>query len=112
MNCTRLLHGTFVFSLSLPQAVHAQGTLADYERAAALKAKYEAAALNIPEKASWLDGDRFWYRKSVAGGHVFVIVNALTNAKSPAFDHDKLAASLNKAAGTSFNAATLPFANI
>jgi len=106
MNRTRL------FSLFLPFAVYAQGTLADYQRAGMLRARYQAAALNIPETPSWLDKGRFWYRKSVAGGHEFVMVDASTGAKAPAFDHEKLAASLSKAANASYTAVTLPFNTI
>jgi hypothetical protein len=40
------------------------------------------------------------------------MVDAGTNAKSPAFDHEKLAASLSKAAGASFTSVTLPFTTI
>jgi hypothetical protein len=92
MNYTRLFLTTIVLTLTFSRIAIAQGTLADYQRAAGLRAKYEAAALNIPERATWLEGDRFWYRKSVPGGHTFVIVDAATDAKSPAFDHEKLAA--------------------
>ena len=95
--------------LFLPHLANAQGTLADYQRAAGLKKKYEAAALNIPERPSWLEGDRFWYRKSVPGGHAFLIVDAASMAKTPAFDHERLAASLSKAAGATYTAVTLPF---
>jgi dipeptidyl aminopeptidase/acylaminoacyl peptidase len=106
MNRTRL------FSLFLPFAVYAQGTLADYQRAGTLRTRYQAAALNIPETPTWLEKGRFWYRKSVAGGHEFVMVDASTGAKAPAFDHVKLAASLSKAANASYTAVTLPFNTI
>jgi dipeptidyl aminopeptidase/acylaminoacyl peptidase len=96
----------------LPCASEAQGTLADYQRAAGLRAKYEAASLNIPEKPTWLEGNRFWYRKSVPGGHAFVVVDPASAAKSPAFDHEKLAASLSKAAGATFTSIKLPFSNV
>jgi dienelactone hydrolase len=110
MNYIRLLLTTIVLAISLSR-VDAQGTLADYQRAYGLRAKYQEAARNIPEKPSWLPGNRFWYRKSVPGGHVFVMVDAATSAKSPAFDHEKLATSLSKAAGASYTSVTLPFSN-
>jgi len=109
MNLIRLFSKTLLF---LPFAVYAQGTLADYQRAGTLRTRYQAAALNIPETPSWLDKGRFWYRKSVAGGHEFVMVDAATGAKAPAFDHEKLAASLSKAANASYTAVTLPFNTI
>jgi dipeptidyl aminopeptidase/acylaminoacyl peptidase len=103
------LFAGFVF---LPLTAQAQGTLADYQRAAALRAKYQAAAMNIPETPSWLDGTRFWYRKSVPGGHQFVMVDAGTGAKTSPFDHEKLAASLSKGTGTAYTAVTLPFTTL
>jgi dipeptidyl aminopeptidase/acylaminoacyl peptidase len=93
-------------------SLYAQGTLADYQRAASLREKYQSAALNIPEAPHWFDDGRFWYRKSVQGGHVFVTVTATTGAKQPSFDHEKLAAALSNAAGKSYTAVTLPFNTI
>ena len=40
------------------------------------------------------------------------MVDASTGAKAPAFDHEKLAASLSKAANASYTAVTLPFNTI
>lgn len=93
---------------TLPPLV-AQGTLADYQRASGIRKIYEAAARNIPETPRWLDSNSFWYRKSVKGGHEFVKVEAATGRKTPLFDHEKLAASLSKAAAASYTALTLPF---
>jgi len=112
MNYKRLFLTAIVLALTLPRFAGAQGTLIDYQRAAGLRAKYEAAALNIPERTTWLEGDRFWYRKSAPGGHAFVIVDAATHAQSPAFDHERLAASLSKAAGATFTPVKLPFSTI
>src|SRR5215471_12236417 len=92
--------------LLLPMSVRAQGTLADYQRAATLRAKYQAAALNIPETPNWVDGSHFWYRKSVAGGHAFVMVDASTAANTAAFDHGKLAISLSKVTGENYTSVT------
>lgn len=112
MNYTRWILTIMVVTLFLPRNMKAQGTLADYQRAAALRAKYQEAALNIPERPTWLEENRFWYRKSVPGGHAFVMVDAGTHAKSPAFDHEKLAASLSKAAGAAYTSVTLPFSTV
>ena len=73
----------------------AQGSLADYERANGLREKYSGLAVNVPERATWIGSTtRFWYRKTVKGGNEFVLVDAETRAKKPAFDHEKLAAAL------------------
>lgn len=91
-------------------AAYAQGTLADYERVSGLRLKLQGLAINIPERASWIGStSRFWYRKSVKGGNEFVLVEAETLTKKPAFDHEKLAASLSTAAGQQYSATRLPF---
>ena len=62
----------------------------------------------------WFEGDtKFWYRNALRGGaSEFVLVDAEKGARQPAFDHEKLAAALSKAAGKEFKADHLPFTNI
>ena len=92
---------------------YGQGTLADYERASGLREKFQNLAPGVPESASWIAStSRFWYRKTVPGGHEFELVDAATLARRPAFDHEKLAAALSKAAGGTFTARKLPFREI
>ncbi len=91
--------------------VDAQVTRADYERAAQLRDKYKGLALNLTDTPNWVEGsDTFWYRTTVEGGHAFVLVEAYTKLKKPAFDHDKLAATLSSANGEKYTGVTLPFA--
>src|SRR5438105_3488187 len=86
--------------LFLPTIIYAQVTQADYERANGLRNKLQGLAINVPENPNWIgDTSRCWYRKSVKGGNEFVLVDAETAAKKPAFDHEKLAAALSEAAG-------------
>ncbi|HEY3384388.1 MAG TPA: prolyl oligopeptidase family serine peptidase [Vicinamibacterales bacterium] len=88
----------------------AQGTLAEYRRAGELREKYQSQALDVPEPATWVGKtNRFWYRRTVKGGHQFVLVDADTQQRRPAFDHEKLAASLSAAATRKYSAVTLPF---
>jgi len=90
--------------------LHAQGTLADYERAGGLREKYTSLAANLAERANWIgQSSRFWYRKAVKGGNEFVVVDAETLAKKPAFDHERLAAALSAAANEKYTALKLPF---
>ena len=99
--------------LLLPALVSAQVTRADYERANNVRAKFQGLAVNVPERANWIDQTtRFWYRKSVKGGNEFVLVDAETAAKRPAFDHEKLAAALSAAANEKYEALKLPFQTI
>lgn len=99
--------------LLLPTIIYAQGIRADYERANKLRDKFQGLAVNVPERVSWIGTtSRFWYRKSVKGGNEFVLIDAETLTKKPAFDHAKLAASLSAAAGEKYTPLTLPFMSI
>ena len=94
----------------LPVFLSAQGKLADYERASALRDKVEGLALNVMGRVTWIDTtSRFWYRKTIQGGSEFEIVDAATLTKKPAFDHAKLAASLSAAAGEKYTGLKRPF---
>jgi len=96
--------------LFLPAIASAQVTQADYERAASLRTKYQGLAVNIVDRPTWIGKtNHFWYRKSVKGGNEFVLVDAETLTKKPAFDHEKLAASLSGLTGKKYTAITLPF---
>jgi dipeptidyl aminopeptidase/acylaminoacyl peptidase len=91
----------------------AQGKMQDYERAFALREKFENAVINMPDRAVWIEKTpRFWYRRTVKSGHEFVLVDAEKASRNPAFDHEKLAAALNKETGEKFTAVTLPFRSI
>lgn len=88
----------------------AQVTPADYQRAANLRNKYKGLVVDAAETPVWVKGThRFFYRKSVVGGFVMMMVDADKQSKAPAFDHEKMAAELSKASGEKYEAATLPF---
>src|SRR6266581_4236964 len=56
---------------------------------------------------------RFWYRNDLrAGAKEFIVVDAETGRRQPAFDHQRLAAALTKNAGEEFKADHLPFSEI
>jgi len=91
----------------------ADGTRDDYTRANTLRERYQDAALGMVDASGWIGkAHRFWYRRSVKGGHEFLVVDAETQQKQPAFDHTKLAASLSQATGRTYTAVTLPFNTI
>ena len=99
-----------VLFLSLTLFLPAQGTRADYERAAGLQKKLEYLTEGVVDRSAWIgDTSRFWYRKTVKGGVEFVVMDAESLTKKPAFDHQKLAASLSAASGEIFSALRLPF---
>ena len=63
-------------------------------------------------RATWLPGDRFWYRNQTANGSEFILVDAAKGTKAPAFDHAAVAAALTTAMGKPVTAARLPFTQI
>ena len=98
--------------VALPLPSFAQGTIADYQRAMGLREKYQGLAINAPEPATWLEKEsKFWYRRSVKGGNEFILADAATQAKQPAFDHAKLAERLTALVEPEkpYTAVTLPF---
>jgi dipeptidyl aminopeptidase/acylaminoacyl peptidase len=68
-------------------------------------------ALLIPH---WFgNNSRFWYRNDLRGGaKEFIVVDVERGIRAPAFDHQKLAAGLAKAAGSPYQADRLPFDRI
>ena len=84
--------------LLMPRPAIAQGTLEDYRRAATVRQRLEGLTVSVAEAPTWIDGtNRFWYRRSVTGGNDFVLVDAATQQKQPAFDHAGLATGLSQA---------------
>ena len=99
--------------LCTPLPAATQGTLADYARANSLGERLQGLVVDIAERPSWIgETTRFWYRKTVEGGHNFLLVDAETQAKGPAFDHERLAstiAALPAFAEDTISALDLPF---
>ena len=88
----------------------AQGTLADYQRAMALRDRYEPLATGVTDQVRWVyDTHKVVYRKTVRGGTEFVVADAETKAQAPAFDHAKLAAGLSAALKREVLPLDLPF---
>jgi len=103
--------GTVTAAGLFASTILAQGTLADYQRGQELQRKSRGLVVNAPGAANWIgDSDHFWYYRSVQGGTEFLLVDATTAAKKPAFDHDKLATAINGASGGHYTGLTLPFA--
>src|SRR5262249_35444443 len=90
----------------------AQGTAADYERASTVAERTDGLVLDLADTPHWIAGNKFWYRKTVKGGAEFVLVDAATAQRRPAFDHDKLATVLGTATKHTYTATTLPFTTL
>ena len=103
-------------AICTPLPAAAQGTLADYRRADGLGDRLQGLVVDVAERPSWIgEANRFWYRKTVEGGHSFVLVDAETEAKGPAFDHERLASTLSALpafAEEAISALELPFDRI
>lgn len=60
---------------------------------------------------TWAKPDHFWWRRTAPGGHLWLTVDAKHGAKSPLFDHQRLAIELSLRTGYEFTPLTLPFAD-
>jgi dipeptidyl-peptidase 4 len=57
----------------------------------------------------WMDDDQFWYRATVADGTEFMFADPANGVRKPAFDHERLAATLDEALERDVSAFDLPF---
>jgi dipeptidyl-peptidase 4 len=91
-------------------AAQARLTAADYQRAEAfMSGNLDSRLFRASANPNWTEGDRFWYRTRVDGGHEFVAVNPARGTREPAFDHSRLAAALSRTIGLSYEPLRLPF---
>lgn len=86
----------------------------DYIRAEALLAdRVGNLVLNERVVPHWIGSrDEFWYRRETPSGQEFVIVDAASGRKRPAFDHRKIARELTRLTGKPVDAARLPFESL
>jgi dipeptidyl-peptidase-4 len=89
----------------------AQGTLEDYQRAEKfLPGNVRHLVYTADVNPHWIEKtNRFWYRKTGLQGTEFILVDAEQNTSGPAFDHERLAESLSRAAKQDYEASALPF---
>ena len=86
---------------------------ADFARSEGLRDAWMYLTKNVADPARWIGNtSKFVYRKTVPGGFSFVVMDARTQEKRPAFDQDRLAAGLGKASGTTYPALRLPFTDV
>ena len=104
-----------LFAATLPGSAQSRATVTveDYQRAEKYL-NYNTTPLvsNGPVRATWLPGDRFWYRNTNATGSEFFLVDAAKGTKAPAFNHAAVAAALTTAMGKPVSATQLPFQQI
>lgn len=92
----------------------AQGTRADYERAAGLRQQVRNRVYRDTVEPHWFDGgSRFWYRvRTGPGEHEFVLVDAEAGLRQPAFEHARLAEALAAAGFRGVRAEQLPLEDL
>lgn len=93
-------------ALALPVGAAAQGGVADYNRAYALRAKYSDNQVFYHRvSAQWIGAtNRFWYVRNTPEGDRYVIVDATRAERKPLFDETRLATALGKATGRQVDA--------
>ena len=84
-------------------------TAADYARAEKFLGFDTRPLVFHNIRPAWLPDGRFWYRDSSAEGNEFVVSDPVKQTREPAFDHEKVASALSKAAGKSYDRWHLPF---
>jgi len=96
-------------SILAVQHCFAQGTRSDYARALNLRETTSNKVFKDRITAHWQkDNKRFWYRNDLPEGkREFIFVDTDKGIKQPAFDHERLAASLAKATNQKIEAEKL-----
>jgi dipeptidyl aminopeptidase/acylaminoacyl peptidase len=107
---TRAVFLAFLLTAGVAAPLWAQGTQADYDRAAQLHRTIENKVFRDRVEPNWFDeGRQFWYRlRTGPDRHEFVLVHAEQGRREPAFDHGRLAAALVKAGEKDVRADALP----
>ena len=107
--------GVLLFALGSMSYISlwAQGTVEDYNRAYALREKYNAKhVLYAGVVPHWVDQtSAFWYVRQTEKGKEYVKVDAASNKRTALFDQQKMAAALTEKAGRAINAYNLPLQN-
>ncbi|MBW8039648.1 MAG: prolyl oligopeptidase family serine peptidase [Planctomycetes bacterium] len=97
-------------SIFTAHSAFAQGGRSDYERAHNLRKTTANKVFKQRINPTWLSGNtQFWYRNDLADEvREFIFVNAETGTRQRAFDHERFAVVLSKAAGEEIQADKLP----
>jgi dienelactone hydrolase len=94
--------------------VDSQDFSAAYAHAEQLAGQEKGRVFKLAIEPHWYaDNSRFWYRNDLAGDtKEFIVVDAVKGTRQKAFDHDKLAAALSRAADAKYTGERLPFQSI
>lgn len=107
--------GVLLFALGSMSCISlwALGTVEDYNRAYALREKYNAKhVLYAGVVPHWVDQtSAFWYVRQTEKGKEYVKVDAASKKRTALFDQQKMASALTEKAGREINAYNLPLQN-
>jgi len=85
-------------------------TDADYARAERfMNYNVNPLVFGASVRPTWLAGDRFWYANNIPQGTEFVLVDPARKTRARAFDQERVASALSRAADTTYDAFHLPF---
>ena len=92
----------------LSSTLMAQGTVEDYKRAFAQRAKYSGKVYYDNVQPSWIGATHnFWYVRNTPDGRIYALVNAEKQKRTELFNHDKLAKALKEATKRDYRANAL-----
>ena len=115
MENTLFKSGVLLFALGSMSCISlwAQGTVEDYNRAYALREKYNAKhVLYAGVVPHWVEQtSAFWYVRQTEKGKEYVKVDAASKKRTALFDQQKMASALTEKAGREINAYNLPLQN-
>ncbi|MGH9387815.1 MAG: DPP IV N-terminal domain-containing protein [Vicinamibacterales bacterium] len=116
MPSATMIRGALMIALiaGVTTVTQGQGAAVDYRRAERfLGDEIKKLVFDGQVTPQWIDeGSRFWYMKEGPEGKAFVVVDPAQGSRAPAFDHQRLAASVSVVLGTTYSANSLPFNSI
>ncbi len=99
--------------LAFGGSLFAQGTADDYARADSIAARMQRKIVNAVNQTNWIGRSSWlWYRKTTPAGTAYLLVDAETKERQPAFDHARLATTLSTALKRPVTPDSLPFDNL
>lgn len=102
-----------VFNLTALSQSKKTLTTEDYVRAEKfLRQHTNTLVFRASVRPQWIDDSSFWYRNTIPEGTEFILVDAKKKSRKRAFNHEKLAAALSKAADKDYKPFKLPFSSI
>ena len=106
-----LIAGAVILLSSLQ--THAQGTRADYDRADEIRKEYSDKTYYDKVNVNWIDSSKqMWYSVNTPKGTEYFLVDADKESRNPAFNQEKLAASLSDILDHEIKPYKLPVRNL